>query len=170
MSDSVQKRIMIVEDDSAMRELLSEILGSGGYECQPVESGLRALSLQVLRLHPRLGWDLIHTFPQLGEAPDIVLHHHERWDGKGYSDGLAGLEIPLSARIFSVIDTLDAMLSDRPYRKAATLPEARAELAAVEGAQFDPEIVAAFSQLSDSEIVAIGRRHPDHLEEPGRKA
>jgi ribonuclease P protein subunit RPR2 len=84
-----------------------------------------------------------------GEGLRIVRSHHERWDGGGYPDGLARDEIPLGARIFAVADTLDAMTSDRPYRKAGRWDDAGMEIVAERGAQFDPEVVDAFR---DSEL------------------
>jgi HD-GYP domain-containing protein (c-di-GMP phosphodiesterase class II) len=74
-----------------------------------------------------------------------VLHHHERWDGTGYPDGLEGDEIPLGARIIFVADAFDAMTSDRVYRQRLSLEEAFAELDRCAGSQFDPEVVAAFA-------------------------
>jgi HD-GYP domain-containing protein (c-di-GMP phosphodiesterase class II) len=79
-----------------------------------------------------------------GEALRVVRSHHERWDGSGYPDGLAGPEIPLSARVFAVADALDAMTSDRPYRRALPWAHAGRELVAQSGKQFDPEVVDAF--------------------------
>jgi response regulator RpfG family c-di-GMP phosphodiesterase len=122
---------------------------------------------KVMRMHPKLGWDLVGGFPSLGSASRIVLSHHERWDGRGYPDGIAGLEIPLGARIFSVIDSLDAMLSDRPYRAGRPLAEARVEIDSMSGTQFDPAVVDAFRSISDSELLEIGRRHPDQFENLG---
>jgi ribonuclease P protein subunit RPR2 len=74
----------------------------------------------------------------------VVRRHHERWDGSGYPDGLAGEDIPLPARIFAVADALDAMTSDRPYRPAGTWESAVAELERCAGAQFEPAVVEAF--------------------------
>jgi len=74
----------------------------------------------------------------------VVLYHHERWDGGGYPKGLAGCEIPLVARIFSVADTFDAMTSTRPYRQALSLDVAKDEIVKCRGTQFDPEVVDAF--------------------------
>jgi ribonuclease P protein subunit RPR2 len=79
-----------------------------------------------------------------GEGLKIVRSHHERWDGAGYPDGIAGEDIPLGARVFAVADSLDAMTSDRPYRKALSWSVACDEILAQAGAQFDPDVVAAF--------------------------
>ena len=77
-------------------------------------------------------------------AAEIVLTHQERYDGTGYPQGLVGEEIPLGARIFAVVDTLDAMTSDRPYRRAMPFHVARAEIVRGSGRQFDPEVVRVF--------------------------
>jgi response regulator RpfG family c-di-GMP phosphodiesterase len=83
-----------------------------------------------------------------GEALGVVRSHHERWDGRGYPDGLVGDEIPLGARVFAVADTLDAMTSDRPYRLAVSWSTAEQEIADLAGAQFDPNVVTAFRDNS----------------------
>jgi HD-GYP domain-containing protein (c-di-GMP phosphodiesterase class II) len=85
-----------------------------------------------------------------------VRHHHERWDGAGYPDGLAGPEIPLGARIFAVADTLDAMTSDRPYRRALPWDDAVDEILARNGTQFDPIVVASFARR-EAQLRAIYR-------------
>jgi diguanylate cyclase (GGDEF)-like protein len=104
----------------------------------------------VLERHPQIGYRMLES---LGVDPiaDWVLHHHERWDGTGYPDGLAGERIPLGARIIFVADAFDAMTSDRLYRPALSVDEAVAETERCAGTQFDPEIVNAF-------LVAIGLR------------
>src|SRR5581483_10899220 len=79
-----------------------------------------------------------------GEGLAVVRHHHERWDGAGYPDGIEGDAIPLGARIFAVADALDAMTSDRPYRAALEWEEAAEEVQAQSGRQFDPDVVGAF--------------------------
>lgn len=100
---------------------------------------------RLLETHTILGEQMIGDAALLrGEGARVVRSHHERWDGGGYPDGLRGLEIPLGARIFSVADSLDAMTSDRPYRKARRWRDAVAEIAAQAGKQFDPEVVTAF--------------------------
>ncbi len=85
--------------------------------------------------------DLLH-----GEGLKVVRGHHERWDGTGYPDGLAGEEIPLAARVFSVADALDAITSDRPYRAARSWETAAAEIFGERGRQFDPDVVDAFRE------------------------
>jgi diguanylate cyclase (GGDEF)-like protein/putative nucleotidyltransferase with HDIG domain len=99
----------------------------------------------VLERHPQIGFRMLES---LGVEPvaEWVLHHHERWDGMGYPEGLAGDEIPLGARIVFVADAYDAMTSDRAYRGRLTPPEAVAELERCAGTQFDPEIVAVVAR------------------------
>jgi ribonuclease P protein subunit RPR2 len=82
-----------------------------------------------------------------GEGLKIVRSHHERWDGRGYPDELSGADIPLGARIFSVADALDAMTSNRPYRRAMSWRAARDEIFAESGRQFDPDIVEVFGEI-----------------------
>jgi diguanylate cyclase (GGDEF)-like protein/putative nucleotidyltransferase with HDIG domain len=102
----------------------------------------------VLERHPQIGFRMLDS---LGVDPvaDVVLHHHERWDGAGYPDGLRGEQIPLGARIIFVADAFDAMTSDRAYRPRCSTEEALAELRRCAGTQFDPTIVAAFADEVD---------------------
>jgi len=101
---------------------------------------------RLMKTHTVLGEQMLGGVAVLrGEGLRIVRHHHERWDGRGYPDGLAGADIPAGARIFALADALDAMTSDRPYRKARPWELARAEVLAEAGHQFDPEVVEAFS-------------------------
>lgn len=111
----------------------------------------------LMRRHPQIGAEMLAGIPFLAPALPVVRHHHERWDGQGYPDGLAGEEIPLIARIFAVVDTLDAMTADRPYRAARSLAEGRAEIARCAGTQFDPQIVEAFLAVPEQEWLAIAR-------------
>jgi HD-GYP domain-containing protein (c-di-GMP phosphodiesterase class II) len=99
---------------------------------------------QAMRRHPEIGHAILSREPLLSLAAEIVLTHEERFDGSGYPRGLAGERIPVWSRLFAIIDTLDAMTSDRPYRKALSFDAAKAEILALEGRQFDPVAVAAF--------------------------
>lgn len=97
-----------------------------------------------MQKHPQIGYCILEGIDALMPASDVVLSHHERYDGTGYPRKLRGEEIPVGARIFSVTDTLDVMTSDRPYRKAMPYEQARVEIARFAGAQFDPEVVKCF--------------------------
>ena len=105
----------------------------------------------VMREHPARGRYLLSGIKFLEGGLDIVYSHHERWDGKGYPQGLSGEGIPLGARIFAVGDTLDAMTSDRPYRKALTYENARAEILMNSGIQFDTAVVKVFRDFLDAD-------------------
>lgn len=101
----------------------------------------------VMRTHPRLAYELLSGIPFLDAALQIAAYHHERWDGQGYPFALRGREIPLPARIFAVVDVWDALVSDRPYRKALTPEQATSYLREERGRLFDPEIVDRFLSL-----------------------
>ena len=103
----------------------------------------------VMQTHARVGYDLVCRIGFLAPAAEIVLTHQERYDGTGYPLGLAGDEIPLGGRIFAVADTLDAMTSDRPYRRALPWSNARTEILREAGRQFDPEVVRIFLSIPD---------------------
>jgi putative nucleotidyltransferase with HDIG domain len=98
---------------------------------------------QVMRTHPEIGHRILAAVPGMAQAAEIVLAHEERFDGSGYPRRLAGAAIPLWARLFAVIDTLDAMTSDRPYRKALSYDNAQAEISRLAETQFDPQAVRA---------------------------
>ena len=104
----------------------------------------------VMRRHSEIGHGMLVRIPFLREAAEIVLAHQEAYDGSGYPRGLRGEEIPLGARIFAVADTLDAMTSDRPYRRALPISAAREEIKRCSGTQFDPQVVEVFLTLPDS--------------------
>jgi ribonuclease P protein subunit RPR2 len=103
----------------------------------------------LVRRHPVIGSEILRDVDFLGEGKLVVRHHHERWDGTGYPDGLAGEAIPLAARVFAVADALDALTTDRPYRPASSFAHARDVIAAGEGSQFDPAVVAAYRSIRD---------------------
>jgi response regulator RpfG family c-di-GMP phosphodiesterase len=102
---------------------------------------------QVMRRHARIGYELVKSISFLAGAAEIVLTHHERFNGSGYPQGLRAEEIPLGARIFAVADTLDAMTSDRPYRAALPLQAARDVIERGSGTLFDPLVAAAFLRV-----------------------
>jgi HD-GYP domain-containing protein (c-di-GMP phosphodiesterase class II) len=113
-----------------------------------------------MRRHPEAGARILSAVPFLDRAIDVVLHHHERWDGRGYPSGLEADGIPLWARIFAVADTIDAITSDRPYRRGRPLEEAVDEIVARAGTQFDPACANAVADLDPSavaELVTPGR-------------
>jgi len=95
---------------------------------------------EIMRQHPQFAYDMISPIPYLHPALDIPYCHHERWDGKGYPRGLKGKEIPLAARIFSIIDVWDALCSDRPYREAWDKKTIISYIKNESGTRFDPEI------------------------------
>ncbi len=96
---------------------------------------------EIIKLHPRLSYELLKHIDVLEDSLPGIKHHHERWDGSGYPDGLKGKEIPLQARILAVADTFDAMTSDRIYRKGVSKAEAVKELKELSGKSYDPEVV-----------------------------
>lgn len=104
---------------------------------------------ETMRQHVRIGYEMVSRISFLSQAAQIVLAHQEFYDGGGYPQGLAGKQIPLGARIFSVADTLDAMTSDRPYRAALPFRTAREEITRCSGTQFDPDVVHAFLSIPE---------------------
>lgn len=104
----------------------------------------------IIHLHPLKGEKILNPLHLLKEVREIVMYHHERYDGKGYPKGLKGEQIPLFARIVAVADTYDAMTSDRPYRKALTKREAWNELKAKAGDMWDPELIAIFIRIEQA--------------------
>jgi HD-GYP domain-containing protein (c-di-GMP phosphodiesterase class II) len=105
---------------------------------------------KVMRTHCDIGYKMLLRIPFLTQAAEIVLSHQEYYDGTGYPRKLRGEQIPLGARIFAVADAVDAMLSDRPYRKALGVDYARREVKKCSGTQFDPKVVEVFLSLPES--------------------
>jgi HD-GYP domain-containing protein (c-di-GMP phosphodiesterase class II) len=107
----------------------------------------------IIQKHAAIGRDLINRVPMLAHIGEAILHHHERYDGSGYPDGLDGENIPLASRIIGVVDAFDAMTSPRPYREPVDSAEAFEEMLRCAGTQFDPHIVAIVTQvLLETEI------------------
>jgi len=112
-----------------------------------------------IKKHPLIGYEIVKGVSFLGEASSLIVSHHERFDGGGYPNGLRGKMVPLEARLFAVIDTYDAMTSDRPYRKALTSEIAKEEIIRCSGSQFDPQIVDAFLEIPQAVLDEISRKH-----------
>jgi ribonuclease P protein subunit RPR2 len=118
-------------------------------------SSLTEEEYALVRRHPMIGSQILRDIDFLGEGKLVVRHHHERWDGTGYPDGLRGEAIPFAARVFAVADALDALTTDRPYRPAVSFPRAREEIRNGAGTQFDPTVVAAFERIPDENFVEL---------------
>ncbi|HZC75813.1 MAG TPA: HD domain-containing phosphohydrolase [Gaiellaceae bacterium] len=117
---------------------------------------LNRREMGIMRKHPVTGHEIVGHIDFLeGNAQDIVLYHHERWDGQGYPRRLREREIPLAARIFAVADTLDAITSDRPYRAGTSIADAREEIKRGSGTQFDPQAVEALMAVPDETLERI---------------
>jgi HD-GYP domain-containing protein (c-di-GMP phosphodiesterase class II) len=112
---------------------------------------LTAQEWETMKTHPVVGEQLILSFPELALASRAVRHHHERWDGTGYPDRLAGEQIPLEARIIAAADAFNAMISDRPYQAARSESEAVAELRRCSGSHFDQRVVDALIAALESQ-------------------
>ncbi len=116
----------------------------------------------VVKKHPEYGWAILNSVPGLERTSLLVLHHHERFDGKGYPAGLSGKSIPLGARIVAVVDTFDAMLSNRPYRKGFSAGEVLERLEPEAGTQFDPDVLQHFFDITSRHLSEISQiREPD---------
>src|SRR5215467_1399526 len=110
---------------------------------------------KVMRTHCEVGYNMLIRIPFLREAAEIVLAHQEFYDGSGYPRGLKGEQIPLGARIFGIADSLDAMVSDRPYRRALPMSHAREEIKRCSGSQFDPEVVKVFLSIPEQHWIEL---------------
>jgi ribonuclease P protein subunit RPR2 len=133
------------------------------FKPEPLDADERRL----MERHPVIGWEILRGIDFLGQAKDVVRSHHERWDGDGYPDRLAGESIPLAARVFAVADTLDALTTTRPYRPASTFDTAREIIADGAATQFDPAVVEAFDTLSDDDLGRIRATVDPIIEGPG---
>jgi putative nucleotidyltransferase with HDIG domain len=110
---------------------------------------------KIMRTHCQIGYDMLTRIPFLRDAAEIVLAHQEFYDGSGYPRGLKGDQIPLGARIFTIADSLDAMISDRPYRRALPMSHACEEIKRCSGSQFDPEVVKVFMTIPEQHWIEL---------------
>jgi HD-GYP domain-containing protein (c-di-GMP phosphodiesterase class II) len=110
---------------------------------------------EIVKRHPEYGWTVIRKLRGLEQSSLYVLHHHENFDGTGYPAKLKGHETPIGARIVSVIDAFDAMVSARPYRKGMPIPEALKRLHDASGKQFDPAVVKSFTEFAQNEMASV---------------
>jgi HD-GYP domain-containing protein (c-di-GMP phosphodiesterase class II) len=149
LAESVDDRT-IVDDPSAQYGFLLHDVGKIGIPDGILQKPgpLSPAERRRMQTHTVLGEAMLSGVAALqGEGLRIVRSHHERWDGRGYPDGLAKTDIALGARIFAVADALDAMTSHRPYRRALSWDAARTEIVAQSGRQFDPQIIDAFQEV-----------------------
>jgi putative nucleotidyltransferase with HDIG domain len=125
------------------------------------EEKLSDLEFEVIKRHPSIGYDIISDIGFLSDVMSIVRNHHERWDGKGYPDGLKGEEISLETCVLTIADSFDAMTTDRPYRKALTVEEALDEIRKNSGTQFNPDIVEISVKVLKSYGTSIEKDNKD---------
>lgn len=165
-SSQVQKHVIAIADEmnfSSEEKNLMNIIGllhdigkigiKDGILSKP--GVLEKEEWEMIKKHPAIGADIIKHIDMFNDVAEIILHHHERYDGNGYPHGLKGEQIPLKSRILSVADSFDAMVSKRPYRDPMPRERAIAEIKSGSGSQFDPEIVDAFLRVLEKEDAAI---------------
>lgn len=158
--------VLHLSDEELRQVQLGALLHDIGKIAIPRNVLLKAAALnekewEVMRTHPRIGYQLLKAVPELEAPAEVVYAHHERFDGTGYPRGLRGEEIPLGARLFSVVDTVDAITSRRAYRPARDFDAAAEELRKGSGTQFDPTLVEAFLQLPQQKLAEIRERLRD---------
>ena len=130
---------------------------------------LTADEWEVMRRHPATGARVVRPLGLSPVVTDIVLYHHERWDGRGYPEGLSAEEIPLSARIFSVCDALEAMTASRPYRGPVPASVAFERVRLESGQQFDPQVVEALTRGVETGEVELDAAGGLDVEQPRRR-
>ena len=112
--------------------------------------GFTAEERQAMQVHPRISCELLHTFLSTRDLAAIALSHHERFDGDGYPNGVQGFKIPLEARVMAIADSLDAMMSKRPYRAPLPFSLALNEITRQAGRQFDPNMVEVVARVGEA--------------------
>ena len=150
MCISLGKRMSLDEDELQALEiaaLLHDIGMTTAGSVRSADAPLTTVERGLVTMHPKIAADILQQAPALRLAVPIVYHHHEHFDGRGYIDGLEGEEIPLGARVLSVVDAFVAMTSPRAYRHAFTTERALGELEEKAGTQFDPSVVTIFAEM-----------------------
>ncbi|WP_254281678.1 HD domain-containing phosphohydrolase [Exiguobacterium aurantiacum] len=137
-SDVNELKTAAILHDIGKVAISNEILDKSG--------ALTEAEWREIKRHPEVSYNILSTVPEYGTLSEIVLSHHERWDGNGYPNGISGFDIPLASRIIALADTFDVMMTGRPYRQAKTLAEALAVIEQEAGRQFDPVLVEVFFQ------------------------
>ncbi len=117
--------------------------------------------LRVVHNHVKVGAEMVSQVPILAALEDTILHHHERWDGSGYPNGLAGQAIPLASRIIGLVDDYEAMTSDRPYHSALDDKHARELIGTASGSLYDPRVVRAFLKVAEEISLSGAREEPE---------
>lgn len=118
---------------------------------------------KIIKTHTINGYEIAKSTSELEGIADMIKHHHERWDGNGYPDGLSLETIPLLSRIISVVDAYDAMINNRSYRKAKTVEEAKEEIIRCSGTQFDPKIASTFIEMLNEESIEEDKENQAHV-------
>jgi HD-GYP domain-containing protein (c-di-GMP phosphodiesterase class II) len=116
------------------------------------EGPLSGEEWEDIKSHPLIGSKIAKSWPELAPVADVILHHHERWDGHGYPDRLCGESIPIASRIIAVVDAFDAMTSQRPYRDPLKPEEALREIQRQAGSQFDPQMARMLADIVSAEL------------------
>ncbi len=135
----------LLHDVGKIHEVFAPILSKPGK--------LTAQERAIMESHPIKGAELVRISSHLRDTVDPIRHHHEAWDGSGYPDALAGDAIPVFARVIAIADTIDAMASDRPYRKGLSPERIRAEIVRMSGIQFDPKMIATLAETGTIDTV-----------------
>ena len=151
----IGQKLMLHQDDIDRLRLFAMLhdIGKIGISDQILNkpASLNDEELAVMRTHPEIGYRIAMASPDLAPIADLILTHHERWDGKGYPNQIAGEKIPLLSRILAVADAYDAMTEDRVYRKALSREQAIEEIRKNAGAQFDPQIAEVFLDILEQD-------------------
>ena len=163
MGAMLGRRIGLTDAELAQQELLCLLhdIGKIGIPLEILNKPgkLEDQEWAVLRTHPEKGYQIAMSSDELKPIAEMVLDHHERWDGKGYPRGLKGEDIPVLSRIISIVDAYDAMVNDRAYRKALKPEAAQEEIRVNAGTQFDPALAREFlSMLSENPALALGEK------------